>query len=499
MAGQVRECEVVVVGAGYSGLAAARHLARSGVDVLVLDARHRVGGRSFTDVTAAGFTIDRGGQWIGPTQDHLAALAAELGVRDLPDATPPGRASSCATAGASLYVGLIPTSDPDGAADGIACMLDLDLAAFDVPLDAPWDAPDAAALDAQTLATYFDAHLSSASARSILEVAVKAIFGTGSGELSLLFALFYLHAGGGLTNLARTTGGAQEAPLRRRLPAARRGHGGRAGGPGDPRRPRRDGGPRRRRGRSSAPGWSPPVTTRPTPPPPTARCRVRARRAVFAMAPALCARLAYTPALPGRRDQLCQRMPMGAVTKVHVLYDEPVLARRRPQRPDRRPRARVWAARSTTRPRTRPTAPSSGSSRATTAAASSAPGPRRAGRPSWHDLERAFGPRARTPDRDRRAALARRAVHPGRAGRREHPRGADRAGTGAARARGAAALGRDGDGDAVVRLPRRRALAGPARRRRGAAGAEGRAGWPRLRSCSRRSPSGAPAATATPA
>ena len=51
--------------------------------------------------------------------------------------------------------------------------------------------------------------------------------------------------------------------------------------------------------------------------------RVRARRAIFAMAPALCARLAYAPALPGRRDQLCQRMPMGAVTKVHVLYDSP--------------------------------------------------------------------------------------------------------------------------------------------------------------------------------
>ena len=98
MAEQVRECEVVVVGAGYSGLAAARHLARSGVDVLVLDARHRVGGRSFTDVTEAGFTIDRGGQWIGPTQDHLAALAAELGVAPSRP-TPRARASSCARAG----------------------------------------------------------------------------------------------------------------------------------------------------------------------------------------------------------------------------------------------------------------------------------------------------------------------------------------------------------------------------------------------------------------
>ena len=87
MAELERECEVVVVGAGYSGLAAARHLARVGVDVLVLDARHRVGGRSFTDVTPAGFTIDRGGQWIGPTQDHLAALAAELGVATFPTYT----------------------------------------------------------------------------------------------------------------------------------------------------------------------------------------------------------------------------------------------------------------------------------------------------------------------------------------------------------------------------------------------------------------------------
>ena len=209
MAEQVRECEVVVVGAGYSGLAAARHLARSGVDVLVLDARHRVGGRSFTDVTAAGFTIDRGGQWIGPTQDHLAALATELGIATLPTYTT-GEGVELRDGGRDTYVGLIPTSDPHGAADGIAAMLDLDLAAFDVPVDAPWEAPDAASLDAQTLATWFDAHLSSASARAILEVAVKAVFGTGSGELSLLFALFYLHAGGGLTNLARSTGGAQE-------------------------------------------------------------------------------------------------------------------------------------------------------------------------------------------------------------------------------------------------------------------------------------------------
>jgi monoamine oxidase len=316
-----RECEVVVVGAGYSGLAAARHLARAGVDVLVLDARHRVGGRSFTDVTEVGFTIERGGQWIGPTQDHLAALAAELGVATFPTYTA-GQGVELRDGTRELYVGLIPTSDPVGAADGIACMLDLDLAAFDVPVEAPWEAVDAATLDAQTLASYLDTHLSSPSARSILEVAIKAIFGTGSGELSLLFTLFYLHAGGGLTNLARTTGGAQErrfeggsqqlaegmaAELGERVvlgaPVETVAH-----GPDDV----------AVEARLVAPGADPADPAAEHRP-----LRVSARRAIFAMSPALCGRLAYTPALPGRRDQLCQRMPMGAVTKVHVFYDRP--------------------------------------------------------------------------------------------------------------------------------------------------------------------------------
>ena len=157
-----------------------------------------------------GYTIDRGGQWLGPSQDHLAALAGELGVRTFPTWTA-GQGIELRDGARHLYAGLIPTSDPAGAAEGIATMLDLDLAALDLPLHAPWDAPGAAALDGQTLASWLDSHLESKTARAILEVAVKAIFGTGSGELSLLFALFYLGAGGGLSNLARTTGGAQES------------------------------------------------------------------------------------------------------------------------------------------------------------------------------------------------------------------------------------------------------------------------------------------------
>ena len=73
------QVDVVVVGAGLAGLCAARELARRGITCAVLEARDRVGGRTLS-TTLGHDTIDLGGQWIGPTQNRLAALAAELGI-----------------------------------------------------------------------------------------------------------------------------------------------------------------------------------------------------------------------------------------------------------------------------------------------------------------------------------------------------------------------------------------------------------------------------------
>src|SRR3954447_3435266 len=78
-----RTADVAVVGAGLSGLEAARRLRAAGFDVVVLEARQRVGGR-LRSVTAAGHAVDLGGTWIGAFDARLGALAADLGLETWP-------------------------------------------------------------------------------------------------------------------------------------------------------------------------------------------------------------------------------------------------------------------------------------------------------------------------------------------------------------------------------------------------------------------------------
>ncbi|MBU9763961.1 FAD-dependent oxidoreductase [Mycobacterium sp. TNTM28] len=80
---------VAVIGAGVAGLTAARELHRRGIDVLVLEAADRVGGRTMSETTALGSTVDLGGQWIGHDHRRLIGLADELGLNRYPMHTAP--------------------------------------------------------------------------------------------------------------------------------------------------------------------------------------------------------------------------------------------------------------------------------------------------------------------------------------------------------------------------------------------------------------------------
>src|SRR5215204_5870249 len=74
------EADVAVVGAGFAGIVAARELQRKGFDVVLLEARDRVGGRVLNEPIGDGKVVEVGGQWVGPGQDRLYALAREVGV-----------------------------------------------------------------------------------------------------------------------------------------------------------------------------------------------------------------------------------------------------------------------------------------------------------------------------------------------------------------------------------------------------------------------------------
>jgi monoamine oxidase len=299
------EADVAIVGAGLAGLVAARHLRAAGATPIVLEARDRVGGRTLNEPLGDGQVVEVGGQWIGPTQDRLAALARELGVATFPTH---GVGERLIEFDGTLrrYSGRVPKLGAGVLADVQQAQLKLDRLARKVPLEAPWEAPNAVRLDSQTAWSWMRRNVYTRGGRSLMEIATEGVWAVEPAELSLLHMLFYIHSAGRFELLLETEGGAQQdrfeggsqlvsirmaeelgeavelsAPVRR---IQRSGDGVVVG---------------------------------------SDELEVHARRAIVAIPPVLAGRISYDPPLPGYRDQLTQRMPQGAVIKCLAVYDRP--------------------------------------------------------------------------------------------------------------------------------------------------------------------------------
>jgi monoamine oxidase len=303
--GAPEQCDVVVIGAGLAGLSAARRLQEAGLDVVVLEARDRVGGRTLSATEDGGRLVEYGGQWVGPTQDHVLALIDELGLETFTQFSDGDNLQISGDA-QLRYHGAIPTGDPVQAADLMDAMVELTTQAMTVDPERPWAHERAAELDSLTVETWIASTPYCDGAKRWLRTLTRALFPAEPGEISLLHALFYIRSGGGLEKMIGTINSAQERRVTR---GSQRLSEGLAGLLGD-----------RVRLRCPVTGIdhdADGVVVHHD------QGSVRARRAIVAVPPPLAGRIRYRPAMPGLRDLLTQRMFMGSALKVTAVYETP--------------------------------------------------------------------------------------------------------------------------------------------------------------------------------
>jgi monoamine oxidase len=307
-----RSVDVAIVGAGFAGLTAARRLVRAGKEVCVLEARDRVGGRTLNHRVQRGVIAELGGQFVGPTQDRVLALARSVGVDTFPTYNEGDNV---------LYLldrwsrypatpGLSP--DPDFQEAILTATSQLDSMAAEVPVEAPWKAPRAAEWDALTFEDWKQQNLSSNGAKRLVDVTAGAVFGAEPTELSLLGVLAYTAAAGNERNpgsflrLIATPGGAQESRFvggSQRIPLRLARALGSQVVLGSPVR------------RIAQQRGGVAVTSD--------RVIVEAKHVIVAVPPALAARIDYSPPLPVRHRRLMRRIVPGQLIKWEAVYDTP--------------------------------------------------------------------------------------------------------------------------------------------------------------------------------
>lgn len=296
--------DVIVVGAGFSGLKAALELEKAGKRVLVLEARDRVGGRAMAG-EVRGQTVDFGGQWVGPRQKLLLAQAQEFGV-----ATRPQFMTGASLLSRDGKVHAYKSSTPKLPLPAL-----IELALIErrwkremdsLPADAPWRARRARQWDAASVESWVLANVRTGGARDFVRTVVGALLCVDTSQISYLFFLDCLRRGHGLQAMIGVEGGAQQDKF--------------VGGAWQIAARMAD-----RLHQSVA--FNSPVRALEQD---ADGVRVTsdsgvhtARAVVMAIPPALASRIRFTPPLPVKRAGLLQRMPMGAVIKVHVAYDTP--------------------------------------------------------------------------------------------------------------------------------------------------------------------------------
>jgi monoamine oxidase len=271
---------------------------------VVVEARDRVGGRTLTRRIGNG-RFDLGGQWIGPDQKRVHQLVDELGFSTAPTYTH-GKKVLEAEGKLSTYKRSIASMSVPNLIQLTGALSYVNRVRKRVSPSSPMVAEGAEALDGETLETWRSRIVKSAKITSVIDATIRSIFGAEARDLSALYFLMHINAGGGMLNLTEARGGAQQDCI--------------IGGA---------------QGLSQALadelGASVVLST------PVRRlvqshdgvdaisdnAMVSGRYALVAIPPTLAGRIEYEPSVSVGRDQLTQRFAMGAAVKVIVTYEHP--------------------------------------------------------------------------------------------------------------------------------------------------------------------------------
>ncbi|MEV0034088.1 NAD(P)/FAD-dependent oxidoreductase [Nocardia sp. NPDC050793] len=284
----MEQTTVAVIGAGFAGLAAARALRAHGIDVRVLEAADRVGGRAQTERSAAGTPVDLGGQWVGHQHARMTTLAREFGMTLFP--TPEVGKAVVVDGGRRLRIG------PLTAAAAGAALLRLELLARK-GASSRWDEVTVADWLARVLR---------GRARRLVEAVLPEATACDLDRISVGALAVGIRSAGGLRVMLGTAGGAQESLLS-----------GGAGGLAE--KLAAELGSAVHLGRpATAITRSADGVTIATPAGP-----VRAARAIVAVPPPVAAEIRHHPPLPSERMYVQDNLRMGTIYKAIAVYDRP--------------------------------------------------------------------------------------------------------------------------------------------------------------------------------
>ncbi|KAG2457064.1 AOF oxidase, partial [Polypterus senegalus] len=289
-----------------AGLTAAKLLVESGLNVVVLEARDRVGGRTYTTRNKHCKYVDLGGAYIGPTQNRIFRVAKELGIETYKVNEVENLVHYVKGKSYPFKGPFPPMWNPFAVMDYNNLWRKMDEMGKEIPKEAPWNAPHAEEWDKMTMKELFDKLCWTRVARRFADLFVNVNVTSEPHEVSALWFLWYVKQCGGTTRIFSTSNGGQERKF--------------VGGAGQVSERLMD-----RLGdrvKLEKPVCSIDQTGEMVVVETLTHEKFEANYVIIAIAPSLNLKMQFTPSLPPIRNQLIHRVPTGSVIKCMVYYRE---------------------------------------------------------------------------------------------------------------------------------------------------------------------------------